>query len=148
MAATGYTSLALPYDAAHNMCFGLGSVGCVTRMAKTLTICSYLLATLGALVTLGYFPYVSSLLPLGLLPYAFFILATRSARRLITLAAVLILTLLSVCVGFWFFWDALVLPSTMALLPLDIVIAESLSAAATWLVVRRVDRSPQARRPE
>jgi len=121
-----------------------GSLGRFTPMPKTLTICSYLLAALGAIVTLCYFPYVSSWLPLGLLPYGFFTLATRSARRLATRAVVLIVTLVSVCVGFWFFWDAAVRPSTLNLLPLEVVIVESLLAGATWLVVRRIERASHA----
>jgi hypothetical protein len=44
-------------------------------------------------------------------------------------------------VGFWYFWDAaFVHLSTMNLIPLEVVIAESLVAGATWLVVRRVER--------
>ena len=68
---------------------------------------------------------------LGLLPYVLFVLAAWSARRLTTCAVVLILTLSSICVGFWFFRDALVRPSTLNLAPLDIVIVESLVAGAT-----------------
>ena len=113
-------------------------------MAKTLTTCSWLLAALGALVTLRYFPYASSWLPLGLLPYVLFVLTAWSARRLTTRAVVLILTLSSVCVGFWFFWDALVRPSTLNLVPLEVVIVESLVAGATWLVVRRIERATHA----
>lgn len=113
-------------------------------MAKTLTICSWLIVALGALVTLRYFPYASSWLPLGLLPYVFFVLAVRSALRRSTRAVVLILILSSVCIGFWIFWDALVRPSTMNLIPLEIVIVESLVAGATWLVVRRIERTTHA----
>jgi len=113
-------------------------------MAKTLTTCSWLLAALGALVTFRYFPYALPWLPLGLLPYGFFILAAWSARRLATRTVVLMLTLSSVCIGFWFFWDALVRPSTLNLVPLEIVIVESLVAGATWLVVRRIERATHA----
>ena len=113
-------------------------------MAKTLTICSWLLAAIGEVVTLLYFPFASSWVPLGLLPYVLFVLAAWSARRLTTRAVVLILTLLSVCVGFWFFWDALVRPSTLNLVPLEVVIVESLVAGATWLAVRYIERATHA----
>ncbi len=113
-------------------------------MAKTLTTCSWLLAVVGVLITLRYFPYASSWLLLGLLPYVFLVLATQSARRLAARAVVLILTLASVCFGFWFFWDALVRPSTLNLVPLEVVIVESLVAGATWLVVRHVEQPTHA----
>ncbi|MEW6157177.1 MAG: hypothetical protein AB1813_07065 [Verrucomicrobiota bacterium] len=110
-------------------------------MAKTLTTCSWLLAALGAFVTLRYFPYASSWLPLGLLPYVLLVLAALSARCLTTRAVVLTLILASVSVGFWFFWDAFVHPSTLNLVPLEVVIVESLVAGATLLVVLRIERA-------
>lgn len=113
-------------------------------MAKTLTICSWLLVALGVLVTMGYFPYDSAWLPLGLLPYVFFALAARAARRLATRAVVLSLRLTSVCIGFWFFWDAMVRPSTLSLIALEVVIAEALMAGMTWLAVWRVERLKHA----
>ena len=116
-------------------------------MAKTLTTCSWLLAVVGVLVTLRYFPYITPLLPLGLLPYVFLVLATQSARRLAVRAGVLILILASVCLGFWCFWDARVHPSTLNLVSLEIVIVESLVAGAAWLVVRRIERKPHAPNP-
>lgn len=109
-------------------------------MAKTLTTCSWLVAGLGTVVTLLYFPGGSGWWPLASLPYVWFVLAARSARRLATRAAVLVLTLSSVCLGFWIFWDARIHPSTLNLNPLAVVIAESLVAGATWLVVRRIER--------
>lgn len=107
-------------------------------MARTLTICSYSLAALGVLIT---FYFDSSPFAIGLLPYLFFAFAARSARRPTTRAVVLILTVSSLCLGFWTFHDALVRPSTLNALPFDIVVVESFSAGATWLIVRRIERA-------
>ena len=109
------------------------------RMAITLTICSWLLVALGIAMTAWLYPH-----PLAFLPYLFFPFAIISARRVGTRAVVLALTLLAACVAFWFFWDASVRPSTLNLLPLEIVIVESLVAGATWLVVRRIERATHA----
>ncbi|MBN9693947.1 MAG: hypothetical protein J0M24_27200 [Verrucomicrobia bacterium] len=104
-------------------------------MNITLTICSWLLVALGIAMTAWLYPH-----PLAFLAYLFFSFAIISARRVRTRAVVLVLTLLSVCFAFWFFWDALVHPSTLNFIPLEIVILESLIAGATWLVVRRIER--------
>src|SRR2546428_12144897 len=81
----------------------------------------------------------------ALLPYVLFSLATSSARRLATRAVVLILTLSSVCIAFWFFSDvAHVHLSTLNVIPLEIVVVESLAAGATWLIVRRIERVAHA----
>ena len=116
-------------------------------MAKTLTTCSWLLAVVGVFITLRYFPYTSSLLPVGLLPYVFLVLAAQSARHLAVRAGVLILTLMSVCLGFWCFWDARIHPSTLNLVSLEVVIIETLVAGATWLVVRRIERETHGPKP-
>jgi ABC-type Na+ efflux pump permease subunit len=104
-------------------------------MNITLTICSWLLVALGIATTAWLYPH-----PLAFLPYLFFSFAIISARRVRTLAIVLVPTLLAVCVAFWFFWDALVHPSTLNLIRLEVVFAETLIAGATWLVVRRIER--------
>jgi hypothetical protein len=105
-------------------------------MATTLTICSWLLAALGAGVTVWLCPH-----PLMFLPYIFLGLAIRAACRLATRAFVLVLTLASASVGFWYCWDAaFVHRSTLNLTPLVVVVVETLVAGVTWLVVRRRER--------
>ena len=105
-------------------------------MAKTLTICSWLLVALGIAMTAWLWSY-----PLAFVPYLLRPFAIVAARRATTRAAVLVLTLCSVCFGFWYFWDAAhVHLSTMNFIPLEVVIVESLVAGATWLVVHRVER--------
>jgi hypothetical protein len=113
-------------------------------MAKTLTTCSWLLIALGLFITLRYFPYAGAWVLLGLLPYGLFLLGACAARRLAVRAVVLVLTLSSVGLGFWSFWDAMVRPSTLNLMPLEVVIFESLVAGATWLVVLRAQRVSHA----
>lgn len=104
-------------------------------MGITLTICSWLLVALGIAMTGWLYPH-----PWAFLSYLLFPFAIISARRVSIRAVVLVLTLLAVCVAFWVFWDALVRPSTLNRIPFEIVMAESLVAGATWLVVRRIKR--------
>ena len=106
-------------------------------MSKTFTTCSYLLAALGVALTLAYFPYAPSWLPLGFLPYALLVGAAWSARRLRICGLVLAFMLASVCVSFWVFWDAILYPSTLNLMPLDVLIVESLVGGAVWISVSR-----------
>jgi hypothetical protein len=104
-------------------------------MAKTLTICSWLLVVLGVSMTAWLCPH-----PLAFVPYALFAFAILAARRVAVYATILVLTLFSVCVGFWFFWDAaFVHLSTLNLIPLEVAVVESLIAGTTWLVVRRIE---------
>jgi len=106
-------------------------------MATTLTICSWLLAALGTGVTVWLCPH-----PLMFLPYIFLGLAIRAARRLATRAFVLVFTLASASVGFWYCWDAAyVHRSTLNLTPLVVVVVESLIAGGTWRVVRHIERA-------
>jgi hypothetical protein len=110
-------------------------------MAKTFSTCSWLLAALGVAVTLAYFPYVAAWLPLGFLPYALLLGAARSARRPSLRAAVLGLMLATVCTTFWVYWDAILRPSTLNLMPLDVLILESLVGGVAWAAVRRSERA-------
>src|SRR5437763_512319 len=104
------------------------------RMARTFTACSWLLVALGVSMSVGLFP-------LGFIPYVLFVFAIRSARRGTVRATVLLLILLSVCVGFWCFWDAAFIHlSTLNLIPLEVVVLESLLAGGTWFVVRNVEK--------
>ncbi len=105
-------------------------------MAITLTVCSWLLVVLGTATTAWLYPH-----PVAFLPYVLFPFAIISARRVGTQAVVLLLVLGSVCVGFWFFWDAaFVRLSTLNLIPFEIAIVESLVAGTTWLAVYRIER--------
>ena len=105
------------------------------HMARTLTICSWLLVALGAAVTIGLIPH-----PIMFLPYIFLGLASSTARRLPVRAFVLALTLASVCVGFRSCWDAAYIHrSTLNFWPLNMVIVESLLAWVAWGVVRRIE---------
>lgn len=70
-------------------------------MAITFTVCSWVLVALGVAMTAWLYPH-----PLAFLPYVFFPFAIVAARRVGARAVVLLLTLLSVSVAFWFFWDA------------------------------------------
>src|SRR5438132_747173 len=104
-------------------------------MATTFTVCSWLLVALGVGVTAWLYPN-----PFGFVPYFLLALAIGSTRRFGTRAVVLVLTLASVCVGFWYFWDAAFIHlSTLNFLPFEVVVLESLIAGATWLVVRRIE---------
>jgi hypothetical protein len=115
-------------------------LGRFTRMATTLTVCSWLLAALGAGVTVWLCPH-----PLMFLPYVFLGLGIRAARRIATRAFVLILTLASASVGFWYCWDAAFIHlSTLNLTPLVVVVVEAVVAGATWLVVRRIEKDTHA----
>jgi hypothetical protein len=81
------------------------------------------------------------LFPPGLVPYVLFAFAIRAARRVLVRVTVLLLILLSVCVGFWCFWDAAFIHlSTLNLIPLEVAVVESLLAGGTWLVVRNVEK--------
>jgi hypothetical protein len=82
--------------------------------------------------------------PLAFLPYVFFSFAISSAQRGSIRAILLVVILFSVGVGFWFFWDASIRPSTLNVVPLEIVVAESLVAGATWLSVRRIKQATHA----
>src|SRR5439155_25907161 len=115
-------------------------LGGYTRMAITFRVCSWLLVVFGIGITAWLYPHPVAFLPYVLLPFAI-----RAARRVSTRAVVLALTLASVCVGFWFFWDAaFVHLSTLNLIPFEIVVVESLLAGATWLVVHRIERGTHA----
>jgi hypothetical protein len=106
-------------------------------MAKTFTICSWLLALLGVSMTAWLYPHL-----LAFVPYILFIFAIRGACRIAVKAVVLILTLLLVCVGFWVLWDAaFVHLSTMNFMPFEVAVVQSVVAGITWLVVRRVERA-------
>ena len=113
-------------------------LGRFTQMAKTFTICSWLLVALGVAMTAWLCPAVWEFVPYMLLP-----LAIRAARRVTTRAVVLFLTLFSVCIGFSADWDAAFIHlSTLNLMPFEVAIVESLVIGATWLVVRRIERVP------
>lgn len=114
-------------------------------MTKTLPICTSFLAVLGVLVTLVCFPDTKSWLPLGVLTYVFYFLAAWSADRLATRAVVLALTLSSVCVAFWCFWEARLSPWRMSLIPQMVVMIEYLVAGAVWFVIRRIERASPPR---
>jgi hypothetical protein len=110
-------------------------------MTRSLAICSSFLAMLGVLVTLLCFPDAKSWLPLGVLTYIFYFLAVWSASRLATRAVVLALTLVSLCVAFWCFWEARLSPWRTSLIPQVVVMMEYLVAGAVWLVIRRIERA-------
>src|SRR5580765_743722 len=106
------------------------------RMSETFTICSWVLVAIGIAMTAWLCPRAWAFVPYMLLPFAI-----RAARRFTTRSVVLLVTLLSVCIGFWFHWDAAFIHlSTLNLIPFEVVVVESLVAIATWLVVRRVER--------
>jgi len=106
-------------------------------MAKILRTCSWLLAVLGACVTFSLHPH-----PIMFLPYIFLALATGAARRLAIHAVVLVLTLTSVCVHFWYNWDAAYDHlSTLNFMPRDVAVLESLIAGAAWRIIRRSERA-------
>lgn len=110
-------------------------------MAKTLTICSWLLLGLGIGVNFWLSPN-----PLVLAPYIFLPFVIRAARHLTARVIVLLFTLISVCVSFWFCWDARFIHlSTLNLMPLDVGLVEGLLAGVLWFVVSRVERLRQAR---
>jgi hypothetical protein len=105
-------------------------------MAKTLKTCSWLLAVLGVGITIWLFPN-----PLALAPYAVFMFPINAARRLVVRVIILVLTLLSVAVGFWFYWDAaFVHVSTLNLIPFEVAVVESLVAGMAWFVVHRIEK--------
>lgn len=105
-------------------------------MAKTLTTCSWLLAVLGVAMTIWLYPN-----PLALAPYALFLFPIDAARRMVVRATLLVLTLLSVVIGFWFFWDAAFVHfSTMNSIPFMIAVIESLVAGVAWRVVHRIEK--------
>ena len=104
-------------------------------MAKTFTICSWSLLALGIGVNLWLYPNVLVLAPYLLLPFVI-----RAAHHLTTRLIVLLFTLVSACVSFWFCWNAaFVHRSTLNSAPLDVALAEAFLAGMLWLVVRRVE---------
>jgi len=109
-------------------------------MAKTLTICSWLLLALGIGLSGWLYPH-----PLIFVPYVVLSFVIRTARRLTTRVCVLVFTLISVCVSFLFCWDAAFIHlSTLNSTPLVVAIVEALVAGAMCLVVRRVERVTHA----
>jgi len=106
-------------------------------MATTFTICSWFLVVLGVGVTAWLYPN-----PVGFVPYLALAFAVMSARRVGTRAVVLLLTLGSVCVGFWYFWDAdFIHLSTLNFMPFEVAVVESLVAWALWFAIRRVEKN-------
>jgi hypothetical protein len=102
----------------------------------TLTICSWLLLALGIAMTTWLFPH-----PVAFIPYFCLLLAIIAARRLVTKAIVLLLTLSSVGVGFWYYWDAARIHlSTLNFTPLEVAIIESLVAGIAYSVVCRIEK--------
>ena len=111
----------------------------VIHMAKTFTICSWSLLALGTGV--NFWLYQN---PVILLPYLLLAFVIRAARHLTTRVLVLMFTLISVCVSFWFCWDAaFVHRSTLNFEPRDVAFVQGLLAGVLWLVVRRVERLRQ-----
>ncbi len=106
-------------------------------MKMTLTVCSSLLALLGVLVGVFVFPDSGAWLPLIVFTYAFFFHAAWLARRLLLQAVVLIVTLASVCVAFWCFWEARLSPWHMSIAPLVVIMVEYLAAGTVWSITRR-----------
>jgi hypothetical protein len=106
-------------------------------MKMTLTVCSSLLALLGVLVGLFVFPDSEAWLPLIVFTYAFFFHAAWLARPLLLQAVVLIVTLTSVCVAFWCFWEARLSPWHMSIAPLVVIMVEYLAAGTVWFIARR-----------
>jgi hypothetical protein len=105
-------------------------------MARTFTVCSWSLVALGFGVTTWLYPYA-----VGFVPYLLLAFATMSAHRLGSRAAVLLLTLGSVCASFWYFWDAAFIRlSTLNLMPFDVAVVESLVTGAAWFAIRRSER--------
>jgi len=111
-------------------------------MLTTLTVCSWLLAALGAGVTVWLIPH-----PLMLLPYCFLFPAIRASRRVLTRTFVLALTLASVCIQFWYCWDAAFIHlSTLNFDPAFVSIYEAAFNLVAWLVIRRMDIKTSAPR--
>ena len=105
-------------------------------MAITFTVCSSLLVAIGIGMTAWLYPH-----PVAFAPYVLLSFAIIVARHTAARGVILAITLASVCVGFWFFWDAtFVHLSTLNLIPFEIAVVESLVAGATWLVVHRIER--------
>ncbi|MEI7730889.1 MAG: hypothetical protein WCO56_15045 [Verrucomicrobiota bacterium] len=108
----------------------------IAGMITTFTVCSWLLVGLGVGMTIWLYPN-----PIAFVPYVLLAVAIRSARRLGTRAVVLVLTLASVCIGFWYFWDAAFIRlSTMNFIPFQVAIGESLVAGGALIVVWRAER--------
>ena len=115
-------------------------LGVIRRMSKTLTIYSWFLLALGIGVSGWLYPH-----PLIFAPYLVFPFVIRAAHRLATRVIVLVFALTSVCVSFWFCWDAAFIHlSTMNLTPLIVALVEVLVAGTMWLVVRRVEKVTHA----
>ncbi len=106
------------------------------HLAATLKACSWLLVALGSAMTAWLW-----LFPPAFVPYLFLAFAIRASRRLVVRAVVLVVSLGSVCAGFFVYWDASFIHlSSHNTNPLAVVVIESLLAVATWLVVRRLER--------
>ena len=106
------------------------------RMTNTFSICSWLLVAVGVAMTAWLYAHAWAFVP-----YLLLSLGITTARGLATQAVMLVVTLCSVAVGFWFFWDAAFIRlSTLNLVPLEVVVLESLVAGVTWLIVHRVER--------
>jgi hypothetical protein len=111
-----------------------------TQVCTTLSICSWALVGLGVAMTSWLFPVSWAFLPYVLLSFSI-----ASARRVGTRAVALVLVLASVCVGFWFFWDAdFVRFTTLNLNPAFVVAVECLVSVAAWPVIRWVERGVRA----
>jgi hypothetical protein len=105
-------------------------------MSMTLTICSYVLVALGVLLNIWLFPH-----PLAFIPYVLLFFAARAARRSVARIVVLVVTLCSVCIGFWFCFDAAFIRlSTLNFLPLEIAVVKSLVAGLLLLAIHRLER--------
>lgn len=104
-------------------------------MRTTLTFCSWGLWALGIVVAALLYPVAVAFIPYLLLPYALI-----AAHRTTTRAVVLVLTLVLVCVAFWYYWDAAFIRiSTMNLIPFEIAVIESLTAALASVIVYRIE---------
>jgi hypothetical protein len=108
----------------------------VSGLSKTLMVCALGLVAMGFVITGCLYPN-----PLAFVSYALLIPTIRSTRRIITRAAVLMLTLILVGAGFWFFWDAAFIHlSTMNFIPFELAVVESLVAGMSLVIVRKIER--------
>jgi uncharacterized protein len=105
-------------------------------MATTIKICSWLLLVLGVAVSGWLYPH-----PLMFAPYLVLAFVVQAASRPTTQGFVLVFTLTSVCISFWFCWDAAFIHvSTLNLRPLVVAMVETLAAGAAWVTVYHVEK--------
>jgi len=83
------------------------------------------------------------LLPLALVPYPALALIARGARTIATLAVALVTALLTLCAGFWFYYDGLFIRYTTLNAPLFVqvpilqLVPVMLGGVLIWLYARR-----------